>query len=113
MTKNILSLTSAVFTTCMLASTAYAGPVALSDAQMDSVAAGGVETVDGFVCPAISGAGVQKNDKFFDIGNGYYSFHGPDVAVPVHATNMDGEGRPGGTFAAPGDSNYSAIWGFR
>ena len=100
---------------CVFASSAYATPVSLTDIQMDSVAAGGVEKVDGFVCPVIKGAGVQKNDKFFAIGGGYYSFHGPDVSVPVNATNRNGAGRPGPdlNFATPGDADYSAIWGFR
>ena len=108
-----MKITSAVFTTCLFASGAYAAPISLNEAQMDSVAAGGVETVDGFVCPAISTDAVLKNDKFFAIGDGYYSFHGPDVSVPVKATNANGDGRPGGEFSAPGDTDYTAIWGFR
>ena len=113
MNKAIIKMTLAVMVTGLLASSVYAAPVQLNDAQLDGVAAGGVEKVEAFVCPAIRGKGVQKNDKFFAIGDGYYSFHGPDVYVPVHATNGDGAGRPGGDFAKPGDTNYSAIWGFR
>jgi len=114
MTKATMKITLSAFTACLLASTAYAQPVSLSDAQMDSVAAGGMDRVDGFVCPAISGNGVTKNDKFFSIGDGYYSFHGPDVSVPMHATNRNGDGRPAaGQFSAPGDTDYTAIWGFR
>lgn len=114
MTKAMMKIGSAVFTASLFASGAYAAPVSLSEAQMDSVAAGGVETVDGFVCPAIPTDGVLNNDKFFSIGDGYYSFHGPDVTVPVLATNADGEGRPtAGAFSAPGDTDYTAVWGFR
>lgn len=77
------------------------------------IAAGGQDKVEGFVCPVIKGGGVMKNDKFFEIAGGYYSFHGPDVVVPVHATNQEGVGRPGGVHASPGDTDYTAIWGFR
>ena len=113
MKKSALTMTAAALTSCLFASGVNAAPMTLDPAQMDLVAAGGVETVDGFVCPAISGKGVVKNDKFFAIGDGYYSFHGPDVSVPVHATNGNGAGRPGGEFSTPGDSDYSAVWGFR
>lgn len=113
MKKAMMKMTSALFTGCLLASASYAAPVALDEAQMDSVAAGGVEKVDGFVCPSIPTSAVTANDKFFPIGDGYYSFHGPDVSVPILATNADGAGRPGGEFSKPGDTNYSAIWGFR
>lgn len=98
---------------CLFISTAHAAPLALNDMQMDVVAAGGVDTVEGFVCPSISTSSVTNNDKFFPIGGGYYSFSGPNVVVPVHATNDDGAGRPGGDFATPGDTTYSAIWGIR
>ena len=113
MKNSAITTTSAVLFGCLFASGVNAAPMTLDSAQMDRVAAGGVETVDGFVCPAISGNGVVKNDKFFAIGDGYYSFHGPDVSVPVHATNGNGAGRPGGEFSTPGDTDYSAIWGFR
>nr|MBC8241509.1 hypothetical protein [Alphaproteobacteria bacterium] len=42
--------------------------------------------------------------------NGAYSIIGPSVSVPVGATNGEGAGSPGGTFASPGDSGYTAIW---
>ena len=120
MIKATITIISTVIIAGLLAFGVYAAPVTLNDAQLDLVAAGGVEKVDGFVCPVIRGKGVQQNDKFFSIGNGgveggieYYSFHGPDVSVPVHATNGDGTGRPGGVFSKPGDNDYSAIWGFR
>jgi hypothetical protein len=30
--------------------------------------------------------------------------------VPIHATNMDGSGIPGGPQSQPGDADYTAIW---
>jgi hypothetical protein len=118
MIKTVLKLALAVAIAGLLASSVYAGPILLSDDQMDAVAAGGmeIEIVEGFVCPVISGKGVVHNDKFFSLPGGYYSFRGPDVMVPKHATNRDGDGRPGPTindFAKPGDTDYSAVWGFR
>lgn len=100
----------------MSAALAHAGPISLSAAQMDSVAAAGVETVDGFVCPVITTAAVFLNSaNGIAIGDGQYSISGPNVSVPVHATNRDGAGRPGpgNDRAAPGDTDYTAIWGFR
>ena len=115
MSKAKIKAVSAIFSGCMLASAASAAPVSLSEVQMDSVAAGGVEKVDGFVCPAIPTDAVLSapGGKFFPIGDGYYSFHGPDVSVPIHATNGDGAGRPGGDFSTPRDTDYTAVWGFR
>jgi len=46
-----------------------------------------------------------------EIGGGDYTVAGPDVSVPSHATNQDGEGTPGGEHASPGDTDYTAIWG--
>lgn len=119
MIKATLLMASAIMISGLLASSAFSAPLTLNDAQMDGVAAGGMEKVDGFVCPVIAGGGVMNNGKFFPIGTGgegdmiYYSFHGPDVSVPVHATNGNGAGRPGGDFSKPGDTDYSAVWGFR
>lgn len=126
MIKATITMISAVMVTGLFASGVYAAPITLMDAQMDRVAAGGVEKVDGFICPVIPGKGLARNymkygedSKFFPIGNGgegdvtYYSFHGPDVKVPVYATNGDGAGRPGASFSKQGDTDYSAIWGFR
>lgn len=115
MTKVMTKISLAVFTTGLLASGAYAAPVSLSEAQMDSVAAGGVEKVDGFVCPVIKTDAVLNSPKGIEIGDGQYSIAGPNVSVPVHATNRNGEGRPGpgNDRAAPGDTDYTAIWGVR
>lgn len=93
------------------AATVHAAPVALSDAQMDSVAAGGVDTVDGFVCPVLTTENVLNSPKGGELGiEGFYTIGGPDVMVPVHATNTDGAGSPAGPFSHPGDTAYTAIW---
>jgi hypothetical protein len=89
---------------------AHADPVTLSDAQMDSVAAAGVETVDGFVCPVITTENVLHSPKAGAIGEGHYTIGGPDVSVPLHATNGEGAGTPPGPHSQPGDTDYTAIW---
>jgi len=110
MTKRTLKVALAAAAGCLLASGAYAAPVSLSAAQMDAVAAGGVETVSGFVCPVISTDAVLNSPNGAAIAGGDYTIGGPDVTVPVFATNADGAGSPGGAHAAPGDTNYTAIW---
>lgn len=96
---------------CSFASGAYAaGPISLTAAQMDAVAAGGVERVDGFICPVISTDAVLNSPKGGAIGEGHYTIGGPDVAVPIHATNGDGAGTPPGPHSQPGDTDYTAIW---
>lgn len=93
---------------------AHAAPFTLSKAQLDSVAAAGVETVDGFVCPVIKTDNVLHSPRSGTLGGGeYYTIGGPDVSVPVHATNDNGAGSPAGPFAVPGDVSYTAIWGIR
>ena len=92
-------------------SAAHAAPISLSEAQMDAVAAGGVERVDGFVCPVLTTDAVLNSPKGGELGiEGYYTIIGPDVSVPVHATNGDGAGSPAGPFSQPGDTDYTAIW---
>ena len=111
MTKATVKLTLAVITGCLLASGAYAKPISLSATQMDSVAAGGMQSEAGFVCPVITTANVLHSPKAGSLGvEGFYTIGGPDVMVPVHATNGDGAGSPGGPFSQPGDTNYTAIW---
>jgi len=72
------------------------------------------ETTDGFVCPVLGGqAGMNGHSDaqpFVQIGGGDYTLIGPDVAVPIHATNGNGAGTPGGAHSSPGDSDYTAIW---
>ena len=111
MAKATTKLTSAVFTTCLFVAGAQAAPISLSEAQMDSVAAGGVETTDGFICPVITTDAVLNSVKGAGpIGEGDYTILGPNVTVPVHATNGNGAGSPGGPYSNPGDTDYTAIW---
>lgn len=98
----------------MSAALAHAGPISLSAAQMDSVAAAGVETVEGFVCPVITTANVLHSDKGGTLVAGsFYTIGGPNVTVPKHATNDEGDGSPSASFAYPGQTTYTAIWGCR
>lgn len=99
-----------LISTCLFAVGAQADPVALNEAQMDSVAAGGVLRVDGFVCPVITTENVLHAKNGGAIGEGHYTVGGPDVRVPVHATNADGAGSPPGPHSQPGDTDYTAIW---
>lgn len=70
-----------------------------------------VEKTDGFVCPVISTAAVLNSPKGAALGaTGDYTIGGPDVSVPIHATNGDGAGVPAGPHSAPGDTDYTAIW---
>lgn len=68
------------------------------------------ERTDGFVCPVIKTDSVLNSPKGKAIGEGHYTIIGPDVMVPEHATNMDGEGTPPGPHSMPGDTDYTAIW---
>ena len=111
MLKFTTKLGMAVATSLLLAGSVTAAPITLSDAQMDSVAAGGVERVDGFVCPVISTAAVLNSvNGAGPIGEGDYTIIGPSVSIPLHATNGDGAGTPGGSHSNPGDTDYTAIW---
>lgn len=76
-------------------------------------AAGGPpETTEGFVCPVFNSdsAVADKNPIAFEIAGGDYTIAGPDVSVPLHATNGDGAGSPMGEHSAPGDTDYTAVW---
>lgn len=97
-------------TSCLLAGGVSAAPVELSNAQLDKVAAGGVERLDGFVCPVITTNGVLNSPNGAMIAGVHYTIVGPDVSVPLHAINGDGAGSPGGSRSAPGDTDYTAIW---
>ena len=73
------------------------------------------EKSDGFVCPVLGGkAGGEHGNSvpspFIYISGGDTSVLGPDVSVPIHATNDNGNGSPGGEHASPGDPGYTAIW---
>lgn len=113
MIKATLKITSAIFTTCLFATSSYAAPVSLSEAQMDTVAGGA------FVCPVIKSAGVLNAGNgapdVTAIGDtGYYTvITATGLKVPERATNGGGSGFPSGdasTFSAPGDTGYTAIW---
>jgi hypothetical protein len=110
MLKQIPKLGAAMAVALLLAGGVNAAPVTLSDVQMDTVAAGGVETVSGFVCPVISTDAVLNSPKGGAIAGGDYTIGGPDVSVPLFATNGDGAGSPGGAHSGPGDTDYTAIW---
>jgi hypothetical protein len=73
-----------------------------------------VEKTDGFVCPVIKTENVLNSPRGGTLGDtGHYTIGGPDVSVPVHATNADGAGVPAGPHSAPGDSDYTAVWASR
>lgn len=124
MIKTTRKVTLAVMIAALLASgAAYAAPVALSNAQMDGVAAGGVDKVEGFVCPVITQSAVGvHNPQAVPLGDsGTYTVGPPTGAnggalmIPVGATNADGYGIPGTTSgpnqqSQPGDTDYTAIW---
>jgi hypothetical protein len=79
-----------------------------------SAAAAPPEVAEGFVCPVIKTDAVLNSPKGSALGDtGDYTIGGPDVNVPVQATNDDGAGIPAGPHASPGDPSYSAIWGSR
>jgi hypothetical protein len=98
-------------------STLAMGPVLLDEAQMDQVAAGAVEKVGAFVCPVITSEAVGlHNPQAGPLGaTGNYTVvpataNNGNLFVPEHATNGGGSGLPGGPHAAPGDTDYTAIW---
>ena len=73
------------------------------------------EKTDGFVCPVLGGQaggdhGNSAPQKFVTLPGGDTTVIGPNVSVPVHATNDNGKGTPGGDHASPGDPDYTAIW---
>jgi hypothetical protein len=70
------------------------------------------EKTNGFVCPVFNPNSqvAAHNPNAVEIGGGDYTIIGPNVRVPVHATNGNGSGTPGGPHSAPGDSDYTAIW---
>jgi len=125
MTK--MKITLGLMTSCLMVSASYASPIVLNSAQMDSVAAGGVDTVSGFVCTVNvhyagleNAAGVTNNQQVaFNEVNGtdvngdevtYYTVApqgAGDLMVPAQATNT---GTPGTGFSTPGDTSYSPIW---
>jgi len=67
-----------------------------------------------FVCPVLGGqAGTHgEANGISPLPTGAYTVGGPEVTVPVLATNDEGAGSPAGPQAAPGDVGYTAIWSF-
>ena len=121
MTKPTLKIALLATAGSLFASAAWASPVALTDTQLDAVAAGGTTSGDEFVCPVIPTENVTNSENGEGIfltgelaGGEYYTL-APEGAlsltVPLQATNGgDGSTSPGGTFTAPGDPTYTAIW---
>ena len=75
------------------------------------------EKVNAFVCPVITAEAVGvHNPVAGELGaTGTYTVvpttaNNGDLTVPIHATNMDGNGVPGGPQSEPGDTDYTAIW---
>ncbi len=68
------------------------------------------EKTPAFVCPVLNENAGTHNPNAVPIANGDYTIIGPNINVPVHATNGNGVGSPAGDHAAPGDSDYSPIW---
>ena len=89
----------------------------LSTLFVTTALAGGPDKTDGFVCPVLGGKAGEAHGNSAPtkivgpIGEGDYTIIGPDVSVPIHATNADGNGIPNGSHANPGDTDYTAIWG--
>lgn len=109
MTKMTKTIALAAVTGCLFASGAAAGPLLLSEAEMDSVVAGSssVTFTDAFVCPVITTDAVL-NGPGEAIYGGDYTIVGPDhLYIPDNATTR---GTPGGDHAQPGDTDYTAIW---
>ena len=74
------------------------------------------DKVDGFVCPILGGQagevhGNSEPGKFVTLEeSGDTTIIGPDVRVPIQATNENGAGSPHGDHASPGDPGYTPIW---
>ncbi len=91
-----------------------AGAAVLFVGATGFAAAAPPETTDGLVCPVLGGeAGVNANGNtpFVSPDGTYSTVIGPDVTVPVFATNADGDATPVDGYASPGDPDYTAIWG--
>ena len=103
---NKAKLTLSAVAVFVLSSGANAAPLSLTTAQMDTVSGGA------FVCPVIKTENVLHAKNAIMPQDGLYSILGPTVGkgVQAHATNDGGAGSPGGTFASPGDTSYTAIW---
>jgi len=74
--------------------------------------AAAVEKTDGFVCPVFNSTSAvgEHNPNAVGIYGGDYTVLGPEVSIPIKATNGDGAGSPEGEHSVPGDSDYTAVW---
>ncbi|OGE74313.1 MAG: hypothetical protein A3I07_02555 [Candidatus Doudnabacteria bacterium RIFCSPLOWO2_02_FULL_42_9] len=85
--------------------------VLVASFALAGTASASVDMTEGFVCPVIKTENVLNSPRGGTLGDtGHYTIGGPDVMVPIHATNDDGAGVPPGPHAAPGDTTYTAIW---
>ena len=99
-----LSYSAGLVTILTLTSLMYVG----------SAFAAGPEPTGSFVCPVLGGQaggdhGNSAPQPIVTIPSGSASVLGPDVNVPIGATNDDGAGNPA-SHVSPGDPNYSPIW---
>lgn len=71
-----------------------------------------IEKTEGFICPVLGGQAGEHGsaDVIITPPGGFNTIIGPNVSVPVFATNDNGEGSSVGPFVSPGDDGYTAIW---
>ena len=78
--------------------------------------AGPPEKVPAFVCPVFNNTAVgEHNPNVIPIADGDYTLlpgraGQGGLMVPVHATNDNGAGSPGGPHLKPGSPGYTPIW---
>jgi hypothetical protein len=89
-----------------------AGAAVLFGAATGFAAADKPDFTDGFICPVLGGQAGEHGKAVVieQPPGGFYTVIGPEVHVPVHATNGDGAGSPAGPFVSPGEDGYSPIW---
>ena len=99
-----------ILRTTFLGSALAASALGLGVAQASGEGAGNPDA-NSFVCPVLGGqAGDHgKSGAIGELPGGEGTLIGPNVKVPMHATNDDGAGSPG-DHVSPGDANYSPIW---
>jgi hypothetical protein len=89
-------------------------PLLIFSFAITSVSASPPEKGVSFVCPVLGGkAGDNGNSDmqpYVSPPGGFNTVIGPEINVPKHSTNQNGNGSPGGPFASPGEEDYSAIW---
>jgi hypothetical protein len=130
MIKKTMAMISTMMVGGLLASNVYSAAITLGDAQLDAVAAGGRETVSGFLCTVnLHGDGLLNardhrsataaehvgigTPSGIDVNGEYVEYvtvapsGAGNLTVPAHATNT---GTPGAGFSTPGDTSYSPIW---